>query len=152
MENSIDIQEEISLKLNLNSQNLLRIASKWSRFLGIIGFIGSGFIALMAFSMGTIMSALDSATGSMIGLAPSLLLTITYLVIGGVYFVLSYFLFQFGNKAKEAVENKDEMVLEKSILNLKQFFMINGIIIIVYFGLIVLMFLAAIAFGIGSML
>src|ERR1700748_2184634 len=74
------------------AQSYLLGAGKWARFLGILGFIGTGFIVLCAFFIGTIMSVLSIfSPAGMMAAAPGGVLTFFYILIAIFYFFVSLY-------------------------------------------------------------
>lgn len=151
MENQINIQEELSLKLTYPAQQYLLAAGKWATFIGIAGFVFSGFIALLALIVGGAASIIGG-TQNPFGAIPGVGITIMYLVVAGLNFAIAYLVFSFGKKAKDAINTKDENALERSVSFLKQHFSLIGILIIIYLALILIGFIVAIAVGVGTAL
>ena len=86
----------------------------------------------------------DSATLFGIGF-----LSVFYVIIAAIFFFLSVFLFHFGVKMKKALQYTDQELFNDSLLNLKRYYRVMGIITIIYlsflaltllFGLIGLLF------------
>ena len=64
MENENQSQfDSFELHLNQTALDYLRESAKWSMFLAILGFVGIGFLALMAIIMTSVMSALPESSG-----------------------------------------------------------------------------------------
>jgi hypothetical protein len=126
----------------------LERAAKWAKFLAIVGFILAGFMAIVALFIGTIMSSLS--TYSAMPAAAGSFISVLYLIIAAVIFVLNLFLYQFANRTITGIAIKDAEILEKGIHRLQSFFKAYGIIMIVYLSLIVLGLIFSV--GIGAML
>lgn len=130
-----------SLQLTEMAMSHLNQTRKWANFLAIIGFISCGFLVLLAFFLGSIMSFLpnyDNVTSASFGAVGSGIFTFIYLILAGICFLIYLYLYRFAKKLKIAINSNDNAQLEESFKNLKLYYRINGIIIIVVFGIYVL--------------
>jgi membrane-anchored glycerophosphoryl diester phosphodiesterase (GDPDase) len=126
---------------------MLNSARRWSNFLAILGFIGSGLLVLLALFMGTFLSFLgDETMPSGVVLGISLL----YLALGIVYFFPVYYLFKFSDFAGKAVKSGSSENLTAAIKNLKahyKFIGITAIVTMILYPLIIVIIVAATAFS-----
>lgn len=129
--------------------SFLETAGKWARFLAILGFIGLGITLLAGLIMmvgGSIFESNMSRFGR--GFrgtgAPFWLMGLMYIAMSVVMFFPLKFLSTFASRAIEIGMRREAMVLEEAIENLKSFFKFQGIIMIIYLGLVALMFFFAI--------
>jgi Family of unknown function (DUF5362) len=138
------------LQIDAISHAHLYETAKWASFLSIMGFIGTGIIAIVAIFAGTILGSLSS--NSPYGSGPAALgagfVTMIYLVVAAIYFFMSLFLFRFATKMKTALNTTDQQSLNNSFLNLKNLYKMMGILTIVYLAILVL----ALIFGVGAAL
>ena len=116
----------------------LKEASPWLRFIGILGFIGCGIMALVgvvfmvllplftSFFNYTYFSGLGNF-GGLIGGAFGLI----YIVIAAVFFFPSRFIYLFGTKIRTWLRSNAEHDLEASFRNNKSFWKFIGIVSIV---------------------
>lgn len=126
----------------------LKKAAKWAKFIAIVGFIATGIIAILAFSMGAIMTSLSqlSPMGSMVT-AVSSFVTVIYLIIAAIMFVIHLFLYQFASRTITAIEVSDQELMARGLHRLQSFFKAIGIIMIIYLALMVLTF---VLMGLGA--
>ena len=139
--------------LSLEAQTYLREAGKWARFLGIIGFIGCGFILIAALTIGTLMSRIAVlAPNPMITMMAGMggFLAVFYILIGIVHFFFSLYLYQFGDKIKKGVMFTDTVHLTSAFEKLKSFFKLWGIITIVVLCLYALLIICVVIAGIAG--
>ncbi|MBN8835283.1 MAG: hypothetical protein J0H76_12985 [Sphingobacteriales bacterium] len=128
----------------------LKETAMWARFLGILGFIMSGFVFLFALFAGSILSRVQQSAGPYAGAENPFLsmgtgfITVLYIVLAIISFVFSYLVYQFGNRTKKGLLNTDQDNLNSGFSNLKILFRIYGIIVIIYLAFIAL----ALLFGI----
>jgi len=141
--NQSSLQNE--LVIDSTAHIYLRETAKWTRFFGVLGFIGSGIIVIASFFIGTIfskMSMMSAGDGpnpmAMMSGALGGVLTVIYLLIGVLVFFISLFLFRFGTKMLVALDNPDQDVFNLSLKNLKNYFRIQGIFTLIYLGFIAL--------------
>ncbi|GAA4088459.1 DUF5362 family protein [Mucilaginibacter panaciglaebae] len=130
-----------------DAQSYLVIAGKWARFLGILGFIGTGLVVLCALFIGTIMSALTgfSPAGRM-AMAPGGFLTFFYILIAIFYFFVSLYTYQFGARVREGVAFGSSAVVTDGLNKLKSVFKLVGIATIVIMILYVFILIGVIIF------
>lgn len=137
------------LQVDHVAQGQLKETAMWAKFLGITGFIGAVILLLVAIFSGTIFSQAASQPAA----GPNIFATIGPAVFAAIYIVaalitfgLSYLLFKFGQKIQQALRTTDQVTLNAGFTNLKLFFRTYGIIVIVYFGFVLL----AMIFGLVS--
>ncbi|MBK8711918.1 MAG: hypothetical protein IPL97_08615 [Niastella sp.] len=133
----------------------LKETAMWARFLGILGFIMSGLLLLVALFAGSFLSSFQRSAGPYSGAENPLMsmgagfITVLYIIIAAISFIFSYLVFQFGNRTKKGLINTDQANLNGGLSNLKILFRIYGILMIIYLSFIAL----ALVFGIiGSMM
>ena len=112
---------------------------KWAQFLAILGFIGTGMIAIMAIFAGSMFSGMVGAGG--------IAITVLYLLMALVYFFPSLYLFRFSEKSNRALYKKDSDELEAAMGNLKSTFKFYGIAAIIVISFYLLFFIFA---GVGA--
>lgn len=141
--------------LTPEAQGYLRESGKWANFLGIVGFVLTGLIVIIALFAGTMMASLSTfsaGAGAAAGMGG--LLTVIYLVIAVVYFFFSLYLYQFGSQVKKGLMYVDSETVTIALGKLKSFFKLWGILTIVVLSLYALMIIIVIIFGMsaGSMM
>lgn len=110
----------------------LKETAAWGKFLGIIGFIYSGLIAIVAVFAGSILGKLTgNYSSSSEGLLAGGSIAIIYLAMAGIVFFMSMYLFRFAKKAKAALQSNDQDNLAESFKNLKIYFRFSGIITVI---------------------
>jgi hypothetical protein len=138
-------QNLLSTDLQMDSivQSHLKETAMWARFLGIIGFVLTGFIAIAAFFMGTIIGNVmrtnpyAGSGGDVTGMLGGFI-TVIYLILAVVMFFISLFTYRFGVRTKAAILSTDQESLYKGMLNLKLLFRTYGIIMVIYLAFILL--------------
>lgn len=134
------------LQIDTTAHAYLAETAKWCNFLSIVGFILSGLIGIVALFAGTILGNLSSGYGGNSSFIGAGFVTVIYLIIAGVYFFMSLFLYRFASKMKAALYTNDQETLNNSFLNLKNLYKLMGILTIVYLSFLVL----ALIVGIGG--
>lgn len=115
-----------------DAQLYLVTAGKWARFLGILGFIGTGLVLLCALFFGTIISAMSAF--SRVGattMAPIGLMSFYYVLIAIFYFFISLYLYQFGTRVKNGVAFGNSAEVTNGLGKLKSMLKLLGIVTIV---------------------
>ncbi|MEL4455449.1 DUF5362 family protein [Lutimonas vermicola] len=131
------------MQLSEQAKKYLLEASKWANFIAIVGFIAIGLLIIMSFSIGTILANLPE--GSLGGLSPKFF-SFFYLIAAGVYFIPVFFLFQFGQKTKQALMQDDHNLLTFGLKKLRSHYKFIGILFIVFISLYIFLILFG-AFG-----
>lgn len=130
------------LQLNESAKGFLKEAAKWAYFLSILGYIGIGFLVLIAIFAGSIFTKMGSMASGMGGLAGmGWLVSAMYIIMAVIYFFPIYYLNNFAAKAKLALQTNDSETLATSFEYLKshyKFFGIISLIIVCLYALIIL--------------
>jgi len=147
-ENQVETKPE-TLELTEEINHNLHSAGKWSQFLSILGFIGTGFMVLGGISV-SIMTAFIPDTKPNIFPFPMALFGVIYIVFAGVYLLPILYLFRFSNSIKQAVALKKQDQLSIAFNNLRAHYKTFGIIMIVIMCLYPIMIIGMVLFGIFS--
>lgn len=147
-EPQVPAEQPHGIVLLQEAQTYLITAGKWAKFLGIMGFIGTGFIVLCALFVGTIISAMSrfSPSGRMAA-APGGFLSFVYLLIAVFYFFISLYTYQFGARVKDGVTFNSSAIVTEGLGKLKSMFKMVGIVTIVMIVLYVFIFIGVIVFA-----
>lgn len=124
-------KNEMNLSINEDIKLYLKEIAKWSKFLAIIGYIGVGFMVLLALFMLFGMSAL----AGMLEALPMSLMGIFYLLFALLYYFPVNYLNNFANKTKRALLNSDQDEITLGFKNLKSLFKFMGIVTIIILSL-----------------
>ncbi len=131
------------MQLTDQAKKYLLEASKWANFIAIVGFIAIGLLIIMSFSIGSIMANLPE--GSLGGLSPKFF-SFFYLIAAGIYFIPVFFLFQFGQKTKQALLEDDHNLLTFGLKKLRSHYKFVGVLFIIFISLYLFLILLG-AFG-----
>ncbi|MEM0543257.1 DUF5362 family protein [Flavobacterium sp. j3] len=137
-------QQNNGFQLEDAAKDYLRESAKWSMFLAILGFIGIGFLALLAIIMtgaASMMPETPGPFGKMRGL-----ISLIYLVFAILYLFPIYYLFKYADNTKKAINSGNTALLTSAFSNLKSHHKFLGIASII---IIALYILAAIVMVIG---
>ena len=138
--------------LNLEAQTYLQEAGKWAAFLGVLGFIGTGIILLLALFVTTIFSyfARFQPTPYPYPAAFGGMVSFVYILFAVFNFFFALYLYQFGTRIKKGMLRNDEAETNRALAKLKSFFKLWGITTIVIIALYTLMIIVFIIVGIGT--
>jgi hypothetical protein len=113
----------------------LREASPWLMFIGVLGFIGCGFLfaggIVFAITMFIVEDFADEWGGFFTGF-----LGLIYAVLGVVSFFPARFIYFFGAKIRDYQLSNSEQKLEDAFKNNKAFWKFTGIFCIIYLAFI----------------
>ncbi|MHA4896448.1 DUF5362 family protein [Pedobacter sp. PWIIR3] len=152
-EQSLPDHDAVKLVVSEDIRSYIYEASKWTKFLSIIGFIFSALMVLISFSVGAMMTAMDSAMGAKNNPYNALgsgALTIVILISAAIYFYPSFVLFKFSNAAKQGVLYGDQESLNNAMSSLKSFFKFWGVVFIIVLGLYALAIVFAVVAGVAA--
>jgi len=135
------------MQLSDQAKKYLLEACKWANFIAIFGFIAIGLLIIMSFSIGSILANLPE--GSLGGISPKFF-SFFYLIAAGIYFIPVFFLFQFGQKTKQALLEDDHNLLTFGLKKLKSHYKFIGVLIIIFIVFYLLLILFG-AFGAVAM-
>lgn len=145
MENLDDFKP--TLTITEEAKTYLSETAKWAKFLGIVGFIITGLIVILALFMGTIFAAIpglsDNAQIGMLGGG----ITVFYLIFAAIHFMPCFYLYRFATKTKMALINDDADMLTDALVNQKSMFKFMGIFTIIILGLYAFIFVLVIVGG-----
>lgn len=137
--------DNFELHFNELAKEHLKEAGKWAYFLSIIGFIGLGLIALIAFfvmAAGSMVSSFSPGMGAMGGMGIGVIAFI-YLIMVLLYFFPIMYLYRFGSRIKRAIAENNAEQLTAGLESLKSHYKYIGILTIVIISLYALVFVFA---------
>ncbi|WP_425390583.1 hypothetical protein [Ekhidna sp.] len=131
-----------------DKSNLLETA-RWGKFLGIVGFIMSGLVLLIAIFMIVGLSSMDGSFNpgweSGIGFL--------YFPVALLYIFPSLYLYRFSVRLNQGIKSMDQESCSSAYLNLKKLFVFMGVMTIIVLALYALAILFVIMGGVmGGML
>jgi hypothetical protein len=130
----------------------LKEASPWLRFVGILGFIGSGVLCLLG--IGVSLAGLTGSSGVLpTEIFPGVmgpLVGLVYVVSGVIVFFPSKFMYSFGSRIKRYMGSGAPEDLEQALKNNKSLWKFSGIMCIVYLAFIPLAIIGGIIAVVAS--
>jgi Family of unknown function (DUF5362) len=135
------------LALTPEAQYYLNEGAGWAKMLGIMGFIGCGFIIIIAFSLGAIfnMASRFSPNPTAFPAGLGVLMGIVYALLALLYFFPSLYIYQFGTNAKKGILSRESADITLAVTKLKSFLKFWGILTIIGIAFSILGFLSMIA-------
>jgi hypothetical protein len=137
----LPVEPQPDMVITAEAKYFLHTAGRWASFLGVLGFIVTGLLTLIAIfagTMTTILSRLNIGNSDgMSGVATPVQI-VFLLPIVLLYFFISYYLYQFGTRIKTSTTFNDSTLATKAFSNLKSHFKIIGITSIVAISIYIL--------------
>ena len=142
----------------------LKSTSPWLRFIGIMGFVGAGLIAvwgILLLALGSVMAQVWASMPGLetvsdlsesMGAAFGILTGILIIGVAALFFVPSHFLYKSGTKIRSYIREGREQDLELALKNNKSYWKFVGIIYIVYLAIIPLTIIISITVAVASAL
>ncbi len=131
-----NVPAENSARSNSEISECLMEASKWGKFLAIVGYVVMGFFVLLALFMIVGFSFMAKATGKVFS---TFWIGLVYMVFACIYYIPITYLYRFSVQMKKAVQSNDESLYTSGFQNLKSLFKFLGIftiVILLLYGLI----------------
>jgi nitrate reductase NapE component len=143
-------KQEMAAERQISNATLdyMRKASKWMRFVAIVGFIFTILMVLFAFALPQMMSQftnLGMSTNDTANLGAAG--TVVYLIIAAIFFLPNLFLFQSANAFSRYVNNSDANTIETGFKKLHSLYLFLGVIFIIYLVIVLLAVLGMSAAG-----
>lgn len=134
--------------LSATDKNYLFTAAKWSKFLGIVGFVFTGFIILGSIGMMAMGSFLFSGMGGSAGIFSGLgiLAGVFYIGFAVLYFYISLYLYRFGTRMQDGLNSSMPNKITEGFKSLKSFFQLTGI----FTAAIIIFYILFFVMGIGA--
>jgi hypothetical protein len=124
----------------------LKDASPWMRFIGIMGFIGAGFMALGAvglISASSFISNIPDIPGIW-GVTALVAVGLLYLGVAALVFFPARFTYCFGDKIRSFLRSNSEAELEKAFKNNRSLWKFIGVLTIINIAVIPVFIIVAI--------
>lgn len=150
MEHTPNLLKE-DLLVDTEAYQHLMESAKWAKFLGIVGFALCGLIGLFAIFARSFISRIAQSPGALPapeGMATTL--SVMYLVIAVIYFLLSFFIYRFGIKMKQGLLATDQQSFSQGLYNLRMFYRVSGIITIIYLAMLAIVLIVLVAAAVFS--
>lgn len=122
----------------------------WANFLAILGFIMVGFLVLLGFFVGAILSTLPMRESGVP--FPTSVFTAIYFLIAVIYFFPVYYLYKFATGVRQGIPARNSQQVGEALRNLKSHYKFVGIMTIAMFVLYIVFILLFIALGAGKMM
>lgn len=140
--------EKFELQLDHAAKDFLKETAKWAYFLSILGYVGIGFLLIIAVFAGTLFSALGAGFGGAIGGGSfGFIMGFVYFVMAAIYFFPVYYLNKFASNAKRAFRENDSEALTTSLQYLKSHYKFIGIFVVILLSLYGLVLVFAVLGG-----
>jgi hypothetical protein len=144
-----DIVRENASFISDEIKSYLIETAKWGKFLAIMGYIGIGFILLIAIGV----MGMGSASQFFPGVGANIgALGLIYVAIAALYFFPVYYLHQFSLKIRQGLRSQSPQNIAVGFQNLKSLFKFMGIFTIVILSIYALIIVIAVGFGLSGVM
>jgi len=137
MDNNINQDESLfNISIEGAARDFLATAASWARIIAIVGFVSAGLSILEAIigkEGETGASIIGSTLGAIIGAA--------------ITVAINIFLFRFATNVTSSLSNMSQVQFNEGVNNLRTYFKILGILMIIVLSLVVLVF---VFYGLGA--
>lgn len=125
----------------------LKEASPWCRFIGILGFVGSGFMAVSGFFL-LVASVAASSFFSEFGNIPFWILSLIYIAGAVILLFPSLFTFRYGDRIRKYQYSNSDEDMEEAFKNNKSLWKFTGIMYIIYLAFIPVTIVVSLIIGV----
>lgn len=151
MEDNLHVENGENLVIDWRSKEFLKETAKWTKFLAILGFVGIGLMVLgslvMLFAPSSLMSNGDFPFGGKI------FMMLLYLAFAVLYYFPIFYLYQFSENTKKAIENNDNNAIRDAFEFLKSHYKFMGILTIILLSFYaIIIFIGLIGAGAAAMM
>jgi heme/copper-type cytochrome/quinol oxidase subunit 2 len=124
--------ELLEMHLDYDGGNTLQETVRWSKFLAIVGMIGLGIYLLVVLVGASFIGALVQQTYGLEGAGlVGLVIAVIIFVLAVLIFVV-VMLYRFSVFTRRGIDTQDQVSFNRGLKSLKTYFLINGIIGILY--------------------
>lgn len=152
-----EMDSEGSLHFTNTMKGYLTETARWGKFLAIVGFVGIGFIVIVAFSIGALFEKIGNQPGmeamNAIGGASAFgtIFTVVYLLCAVFMFFPTLYLFKFSIGILKSLPSLDSDGIEKALSNLKSLYKFYGIFTLIILAFYALMFTIGLLVGLAAL-
>jgi hypothetical protein len=143
-----DKSQSSGITLSETTLQYISETSPWLRFIGIVGYIGSGLLCLMGIITAIVMFATSNLTGEL-GQYPLWVFPLIYLPFGVLIFFPAHFIFRFGQKIRSYQFSHSNEDLETGFKYNKSYWKFIGILYIIYLAAIPFSIVIAMVAGVA---
>jgi len=124
-------QSFLELQVDKSALENLSEASRWGRLLAIMVLVALGLFLLLIIVMGRQFGEMVLTTEEMKGSGGDLFwvgLIVAFVFVGAIVGVLMSFLIKGANRIRNGIRNKDQLLFNSGLANLKNYFAMYGIL------------------------
>ncbi len=124
-------QSFLELQVDKSALENLSEASRWGRLLAIMVLVALGLFLLLIIVMGRQFGDMVLTTEEMKGSGGDLFwvgLIVAFVFVGAIVGVLMSFLIKGANRIRNGIRNKDQLLFNSGLANLKNYFAMYGIL------------------------
>ena len=115
--------------LTSEDKGYLDTAAKWSKFLGIVGFVFSALFVLLGFWMMFVGSSIGALSGNpLLGSGFGAAIGVFYILFALPFFFMSLYMYRFATKTKTGLYTSNPASMTDGFMNLRNYFRLYGIL------------------------
>jgi hypothetical protein len=127
MERNFD-ESLFDLQVDPEAGSHFRESSKWAKFLSVVSFIAIAIVLLfLMFAATTMTRAFQEFRPEFAGAGGFFVAVVLIGML--IVFFTSYLLFRFATLTRQGIERQDQVIFNRGLLALKNYFMIYGVIV-----------------------
>ena len=124
-------QSFLELQVNQETSTNITEATRWGKFFAVMVLVGFGLVVLMfVFMWGKLTSqflTVDELQGSGANLFMGTIIVV-FLIAGAIVGILMNFLLKAANRMRNGIRNRDQVLFNSGLANLKNYFAMYGVL------------------------
>ncbi len=149
-----DNYNQNSLIITDDIKSFLKVTSKWSKILAIIGFVSLGIMVIAGVISALFLGSASMSDTNMSSITGGLggVMAFVYIIFAIVYYFPLIYLYRFSTNIKSAVDGDDQNQLSIAFEYLKKHYKFIGILTIAIIILYAIIFFIALILGVGALM
>lgn len=128
----------LEMNLDYDGGQTLQETVRWSKFLAIVGIIGLGIYLLVVLVGSSFIAAIFQQLYGFEGAGIVGLIIALVLIILAILMFVVIMLYRFSTLTRRGIDTQDQATFNRGLRSLKTYFLVNGILAILYLLLVII--------------
>jgi len=116
----------LELQVDYDAGNILKDATRWSRFIAIVGMVSVSIFILVILFAGTAMVTLFDKLMPGMGEYPAMVIVI-FVVVFIIIGFMAFLIYRFSTQIRKAIETQDQELFGRGLNTMRIYFIIAGV-------------------------
>jgi uncharacterized membrane protein SpoIIM required for sporulation len=150
MENYDQDNSFLKVTFDDNAREQLKTIALWAKICALCAFVSYAIALIVAFFGRTRTAAFGGDENAVVTSTAKVTAIAGAIISAAIGFAINYFLYRFATDTKKGLDGIDQVKLNEGLVNLKTYFKILGIILLIALIICGLLFLAGIVGSVGK--